>query len=235
MGNSTTLSKIWYLEQFNLFQVLKEDEKKSLGKKACMENFSKGDHIYLPSSQQKRVYLLKKGHVKITHLMEDGREHIVDIIGPGQIFGKYLSGHENTEETTQALDDVLICYFELEDWNQYIQNHPAFSFTVLKMLGQSVKKLQSQVIHLQFLDTSSRIIKVLLDLIDNHGRKIGLGDQVEVKLYLTHQDIAKLAGTSRQTVTSYLRSLEKEDLLTYNRSRILVKDLIRIKKMAKVA
>jgi CRP-like cAMP-binding protein len=76
---------------------------------------------------------------------------------------------------------------------------------------------------LQFLDSSARVRKVLKDLAKRHGRKVGLGYKVELRLNLTHDDIAKLAGTSRQTVTTEFRRLEQKNALSYDRRRILVK------------
>lgn len=149
----------------------------------------------------------------------------MEVIGQGELFGQYLPGAmEASNEKAIALDDCTICHIDVKRWNQYISTNPKFSLSVLKLVGWKFRKLESRLEDLQFKKAEERIATVIDNLMLKFGRKIGVGFEIEIKLNLTHEDLAKLSGTTRQTVTTFLRSLEKKNVISYNRKRILIKD-----------
>ena len=127
----------------------------------------------------------------------------------------------NRDETAVVLEDAVICSVSLDEFKQLMQENPAFNLSVTKLIGLRFKKIKSRMENLVFKDTRGRICTFIKDLVDEFGKEIGLYEK-EVKLHLTHEDIAKLTATTRQTVTSILNKLEKEGLISYDRKRILV-------------
>lgn len=226
-----TPDKLWHIDQFHILKALSMKEKMNLQELMCMTEYKKGDEVYLPSQTVEEIYFLKKGHIKISKLYEKGHEQVLEVIGKGEIFGKYMPGDElaNANEKAVALDDCVLCYLDTEKWNDFIISNSSFSLNVLKIVGLKFKKLESRLEDLQFKNAESRIATVIHNLTEKFGRKIGVGFETELQLNLTHQDLAKLSSTSRQSVTTYLRSLEKENIISYNRKRILIKDMGKLK------
>ncbi|MGK7389820.1 MAG: Crp/Fnr family transcriptional regulator [Candidatus Cyclobacteriaceae bacterium M2_1C_046] len=216
--------KLWHLEQFNVLKSLSMTDKMQLSKIACMMDFHKGDSISLPIEKQKQIFFLKKGHVRLNKSMESGDEILTDIIGPGEIFGWYIEPDAKNEvEVATALEECILCYLNIDVWNRFLNENAGFRLSVLKLIGIKLKRLTTKIQQLQFLTTGERLRKVIKDLADKHGRKIGLGYEIEIRLNLTHKDLAKLAGTSRQTVTTELIKMEDEGLISYDRRRILIR------------
>jgi CRP-like cAMP-binding protein len=219
-----TEDKIWHLEHFNVVKALPMKDRMRLNALAEMKEFKKSEEFYLLAANKEKIYFLKKGHIRLSKFTASGEEVLIEIIGPGEIFGRFIQDEVHmTDETAVGLTSGILCSLDTNIWDQFMKEHAHFSISVTKLVGLKIKRLQSHIRRLQFLPAADRINTVLQDLTQRYGRKIGLGYEQELKLHLTHQDIAKLSGTSRQTVTSHLNMLEKRGHINYDRKRILLK------------
>jgi CRP-like cAMP-binding protein len=222
-----TQSKLWYLENFGMLKALSKDEKKKLDSLAVMRHAPKKQVLYFPSDSSNSIYLLKAGKVKISRLTPDGKEIILTILGPGEVFGELgITGQAEREEIAEVTDDAIICVVDMHDLQRMMKDNPKFNTEILKFIGFRLKRVQSRLESLIFKNAEQRIRSLIRELAEDHGRIIA-GDayQREVKLGLTHEDIAKLTATSRQTVTTQLNELEKGGIIKYDRKRIYITDL----------
>lgn len=171
--------------------------------------------------------MLKAGKVKISRISPDGKEIILAILGPGEVFGELgITGQQEREERAEVTDDAIICVVGLEDLQRMMKDNPKFNMEILKFIGFRLKRVQSRLESLIFKSAEQRIRSLIKELAEQHGRIIaGDDNQREVRLGLTQEDIAKLAATSRQTVTTQFNELERAGLIRYDRKRIYVKDL----------
>ncbi|RUT73605.1 Crp/Fnr family transcriptional regulator [Ancylomarina longa] len=214
---------LWYFESFNFLDSLSMKEKMELSDRAKMIEAKKNQIIYLPSDISNSIYFLKKGKVKISSFSDDGKEMIYAILGPGEIFGELaIIGQENREQIAATTENALICYVDVREFENFLATHPRLSLQITKLIGFRLMKVRSRLERMWFKSASERVKSLLLDLIDEHGIKIG--DEREIRLNLTHQDIANLAATTRQTVTTTLNDLERSNIITYDRRRILVRN-----------
>jgi CRP-like cAMP-binding protein len=220
-------SKLWYLENFNLKEILTLDERKKIAGTAVMQHVPKKEVLYFPSEPSTSIYILKEGKVKISRLTADGKEIILSIIRPGEIFGELaITGQQEREELAEVLEDSVVCMISLQDMKSLMYTIPSLNTEILKCLGARVKKVQCRLEAMICKNTEQRIRALIREVAEEHGRVIaGNPGQVEVKLGLTHADIAKLTSTCRQSVSMLLRELEKKGLIKYDRRRIYVKDL----------
>jgi CRP/FNR family transcriptional regulator, cyclic AMP receptor protein len=219
--------QLWYLKNFSVLKALSEDEKKHVREKTIMKSYGKGDKLFISEFSRMKVYFLKTGFVRLSRTNKQGEE-VLDILGPGEIFGMYFTADrenfENGEVTATALEDCLLCIMKRTDWINMISKLPKLGFSVFKLAGLRILKLESRIERLQFKDTDARIRLVLKDLTDKYGKDIGMGFEKELKFSITHNDIAKLAGASRQRTSSILKELENQNIISYNRKRILIRD-----------
>lgn len=217
--------KLWYFENFNILKPLSREEKETISCISTMKHLKRNQVVYLPQDASDKVYFLKKGKVKICKTDGRGKELILSIIDPGEIFGELsLADHEAREEKAEVMEDAIICGIGVEDLESIISKNPKFSLRITKLIGLRLKHIEHRLECLYFKSVKERIRDFIRELADNYGRKIGLGYEIEVKLHLTHSDIAKLTATSRQAVCSELSELEKEDVISYNRRRILIRN-----------
>ncbi|MFD2515806.1 Crp/Fnr family transcriptional regulator [Pontibacter locisalis] len=218
-------TKLWHLENFSMLHILTKQEMQALDKMAVMRNAPRNQVIYFPEDTSDTVFLLKQGKVKISRISEAGKEMILAILGPGEIFGELsITGQSKREEIAEATEDAVICSVSIADFQRMMEMNPKFNLQVTKFIGFRLKKIQSRLESLIFKTAEQRVRYLLKELAEEHGRQIiNNPEERVVKMRLTHEDIAKLSATSRQTVTTVLNDLEKHGIISYDRSRIFVR------------
>ena len=220
-----TQTKLWYLENFNLFKTMSMNEMKELVKKTKMKTAEKDQYIYFPDDPSKTIYFLKEGNIKIGSYSESGRENIKAILNPGEVFGELALAEEGVRsEFAKAVDDnVVICSMNMSDMEQMMQMNPKMSLKVTKLIGFRLRKMERKFEGLLFKDARTRIIDYIKELASESGKNVG--DEIMVKHFLTHHDIANLTASSRQTVTTVLNELRERNLIYFERKKILIRDI----------
>lgn len=225
----TDQTNFWYLENCNIFKALPQAILKEINQHMISCEFNKEAFIYLPEDVSETLYFLREGKVKVANYSEDGREIIKTILQPGEIFGELaLFDEGKRNDFAQALDDVVACKISKKDFENFMTQYPNFSLKVNKLIGFRLLKIERRLESLAFRDARSRIIELLLDFAQEKGEKVG--EEVMVKNHLTHQDIANLVATSRQTATGIMNNLRKKNLIHFDRHQILIRDLEALKK-----
>ncbi len=221
-------TKLWYLENFNLFKELKMNELMTLEKQTTMRTVKKGDYIYFPEDPSTQVFFLKEGRIKLGTYSDDGKESIRAVLNPGEIFGELsLVGEEKRNDFAQAMDnEVLICAMSMKDMEFMMEQSNHLSIKVTKLIGLRLRKTETKLNDLLFKDARQRIIDFVKTLAKEEGKQIG--DEIMVKHPFTHQDIANLTASSRQTVTTVLNELRDKDLLYMERKKFLIRDLSKL-------
>lgn len=218
--------KIWYLKDFNIIKCLREEERQLVSSRASMKTYEKKSRIYWQDWSFNHVYFLKQGHVKLIKINEKGKERVIDILGPGELFGKLYIDEASADENNIAfaMEDSLVCIIKQENWLELLQEIPELSISVFKLAGEKMVKLESKIEQLHFRSSDERLKTVIKDLTDRFGKEIGLGFEKEIKLGLTHQEIASLTGISRQRTSMLMKQMENENIVSYDRRRILIKN-----------
>ena len=226
---ANTESKLWHLEQVNLLKELSPDELQKVSDATTMKVEKKGKYIYFPQEPSQVIFFLKAGRVKIGSYSDDGKEIIKTIVHPGEVFGEMgIVGQENRKDFAMAMDDeVRICAITVEEIKEMMSQIPHLSFAVTKVIGERLIKVERKLESMVFKDVRTRLLEFLKDTASDHGKQIGY--EVLIQHNLTHQDIANLIATSRQTVTTILNDLKEQDLIYMERNKILIRDLSDLK------
>jgi CRP-like cAMP-binding protein len=222
---AATESKLWYLEQINLFKNLSEEEMRTIDKRSVMHSADKNQYIYFPQEPSKVIYFLKRGRVKIGTYSEEGKEILKTILYPGEVFGEMgIIGESKRKDFAIAMDkDTRLCTLSVEEMKEIMSGNPALSLGVTTMIGEKLRKMEMKLESVIFKDARTRIIDLIKEMGQDYGQKVG--EETLIKHNLTHQDIANLTATSRQTVTTVLNELKEMDLIYMERNRFLVRDL----------
>jgi CRP/FNR family transcriptional regulator, cyclic AMP receptor protein len=224
------LSNLWYLENVNLFELFcPVDDSMSMPGHQSKKTFKKGEFIYFMNDLSNRIYFLEKGKVKIGSYSEDGKEITKVILTPGEMFGEMgLVGEDKRKDFAQAIDgDVSVCVMTADEMNELMKSRADFTIHLTKHIGSRLMKTERRLESLVFKDARSRVIEFLFDL----GKEKGTvkNDITVVDDFYTHQEIANLTGTSRQTVTTVLNELREVGLIDFDRKLLSVKSLSDLK------
>lgn len=217
--------KYWYLRDHKLFRTLSFAQIKQLCIIVGFKKAKKGEIIYFSSSDVPRIFLLKKGNIKIVEVDEDGNETIKDIIQKGDLFGELtLESDKNSNEYAKALtDEVAICSFLLSDFEDLMLRNPNLALTYTKFVGLKMKRIKNNYSNLISKDAKTRLHTFIKDWAEREGKFEG--NKVVIENYLTQNDIAQIIGTSRQTATLLLNEMEEKNLIYYNRKEIIIDDI----------
>jgi CRP/FNR family transcriptional regulator, cyclic AMP receptor protein len=222
-------SGIWYFEDVNLYELLCPHKVKRMAERHTFHHYGKGQFIYFPNEASNHLYLIAEGRVKISSYSDEGKEIIKAVLTAGEIFGEMaLAGEDKRSDFAQALDEkTTVCPMSIQDMQELMKDNRVLSFKLFKLVGFRLKKTERRLESLVFKDTRTRIVDFIREMAEERGTKVGF--ETLVKNYLTHQDIASLTGTSRQTVTTVMNELKDQNLINFDRKRILIRDLAKLK------
>ncbi|MBI3466544.1 MAG: Crp/Fnr family transcriptional regulator [Planctomycetes bacterium] len=223
--------KIWFLKRCDLFERLTSDEAERLERNAAMRTLRKEEIIYFPGEPGQSVLVLARGRVKIKYITPDGKETIFTFIEEGEMFGvlALLDGAPRSQYA-QAVEDSQVLVIPRKDLLWLMERKPSVALRVTKLLGIRLRRIENRLRNIVFRSTRERVILLLLELLESHGQK--LAGRWEIGLRLTHQDLASLIGSTRETVTQTLTQLQREGLVQMHRQCIAVLDRARFAKEA---
>lgn len=217
---ATGPDRLWCMAEVDIFCDLEESEMDALGRAAPMKTYATGALVYSPHQPVETLFILKKGRIRIFRVSPDGRALTTAIIEPGTIFGEMVVvGQQMHDSFAEALDDVVVCVMTQADVRRLLLGDPRISARISETLGRRLGELEQRLSDAVFKSVPQRIAGTLVTLAAGQpARPLGRGVQVR----LTHEQLAALAGTSRETTTKVLGELADQGLLTLGRGRILV-------------
>jgi len=215
---------LWYLENIDVTGIFCPKKLDSNQSSMVHKTFKKGDYIYMPDQSSDKVFFLNEGRVKIGTYGENGKEITKAILNKGEVFGELaMIGEDKRRDFAYAMEDSVACVLTTDEMKAMMKDHSGLSLFFMKIMGSRVLEMEQRLESLVFKDSRSRIIEYLVDLVKKSGQRVGY--EWVVRKFITHQEIANLTATSRQTVTTVLNELRASNLLTFNRKRLLVRDL----------
>ena len=210
---------------YPLFSTLTEEESARLTAVAKERSFRKHDFVYRDGEDAHFLYIVLKGEVKLGYAGNDGREIIRSIVRPHAVFGQTaLSGAKQRDGFSQCLaNETTLLQLPVSVVQQLMRQNFGLCQLLLQNLGQQLQTAQNRLTSVVMHDARTRIVEFLKDTVKASGQKVGF--EYLIRHCLTHQDIANITCTSRQTVTLVLNELRKSNLIYFNRGKILVRDV----------
>ena len=224
-------STLLLIRGFDIFQHITDEEYKELD---LVHNFleaASGEYIYFPFQNHNKLYFTKEGFIKLGYIDEQGNEVIQEIIQKGEVFGQLtLEKNNDRDEFAQAYKSaVSLCAFTMEDFLRLLQKKPDMAIAFSFHLGNKLRKVENRLLNILNKDVKSRLAQLLLQLAADN--KSIINNTATIEKFLTHEDLAKLIGSSRQTVTTTLNQFEKQNLITVTKKNISIPDINTFKKI----
>ena len=186
-----------------------------------LRRYGTGQPIYLQGERSARFYFLKKGRVKISIFREDGSERILAIQEDNTFFGESSAFDDQPYfATAMTLEPSEILQIDRKDMIRAFRETPSVALMLFNALVRKMRLLAFQLEDLSFLDAQKRIVHILLSLSNELGSKGENGILIQKRI--THEDLARLTGLSRVTVTNILNYLERLHIIKKSRCTLTI-------------
>lgn len=223
---------IWYLENIDVGGIFCPQKMGSQINDHHIKKIKKDEYVYLPDEDSDKIFFINTGRIKIGSFADNGKEITKAILNEGEVFGELaMIGETKRRDYALAVEDSSLCVISSSEMKNLIKDHSSLSLFFMKMMGSKVIEMENRLESLVFKDSRSRIIEYLAELVRKRGQRVGY--EWVVRNFITHQEIANLTATSRQTVTTVLNELRNSEIITFNRKRLLVRDLDKLKEEIK--
>ena len=217
------MEKIELLQSVSIFWDLNEDELGHIADKMVAKHFENGNYIFLEDSEGEQCFFVLEGSVKVTRLSKDGREVILAMLNEGDFFGEMsLLDGESRSANVIALEKTKVLTLDRNDFIAVVNDYPQIAVQLLKELARRLRKSDRQIASLSLSDAEKRIALCIIRFADEQG--VIQNGKVSIPKTPIQQDIANMAGTSRETVSRTLGLLEKEDLIERNGRELIILD-----------
>jgi CRP-like cAMP-binding protein len=215
-----------------LFTALDDAASASLLANMVSVKIPKGTILFAEGDGGDQLYVIAEGKLKLGTSSGDGRENLLSILGPGEMFGELsLFDPGPRTSTATAVTDANLLSLGQEKLLPWLVENPKVSLQLLASLAQRLRRTNEAVGDLVFSDVPGRVAKALIDLGQRFGKKTDEG--LFVHHDLTQEELAQLVGASRETVNKALADFAGRNWLKLDGRAVLITDFERLSKRSK--
>jgi CRP/FNR family transcriptional regulator len=238
-GKSDHLSfedKLLLIRNYNLWSHLTDEEYEELNLVHRFMEAEHGEFIYFAPEHLDKLFFIKEGYIRLGFINDRGESVIREVIREGEIFGQFtLQRSRVPGEFAQAhRSKVSLCAFNIGDFERILSRKPQLAVQFSKQVGQRLQYAESRLMNLLHKDVRTRLIGFLLQLAGVQAQSAP-DTPVQIENFLTHEDVARMIASSRQTVTAHINELEASGLLSWDRSFIKIPDVKKLQKVLDVS
>jgi CRP/FNR family cyclic AMP-dependent transcriptional regulator len=220
------------LRETPLFESLSEEDAHALRSGIIDVHLDRGERLFSEGDAGDKLYIILTGKIKLTKAAPDGRENLLSVHGPGEMFGE-LSLFDPIPRTSSAtaLTSARLAGLAHVDLHTWLSTRPEVAMDLLQALAQRLRRINEVKADLVFTDVPGRVAKALLDLSDRFG--VFTPDGIQVTHDLTQEELAQLVGASRETVNKALADFVARGWIQLAAKSVLVTDTDRLRKRAR--
>ncbi len=191
---------------------------------AKVAHFSSGEVIQSPKCNARAIFLVMRGTVRLFRRGAGGRRLVLATLGPGATFGESTIISQAEPDTwVEAADDCAVWMLDAESAMEFAQTSSALTRVLLQNVGRRLQTTERRLAEMAYGSVSARLASVLVDLADEEGQNLK---------GFSHEDLAEMAGTYRETVTQTLNDFKAKGWLDLGRRRIEIRDLEALRELA---
>ena len=211
-----SISTLDVLRKVPLFATMREGDILAFAELVRERSFPKGSVIVFEDDPGDALYLVARGQVKVVLIGEDGREVILSVLGEGNFFGEMsLIDEKPRSATVIAMVDSVVLVLRREDFQARLRTSPEIAIALLRELSRRLRRADEKIGSLVLLDVNGRLADLILRLAEEEG-----GDRITKKL--THNVLAQMIGSSRETVSRTMRDFVERELVQVSRKEITI-------------
>ena len=220
------------LSRAPLFSALDDDAAAALRASMTEVTLPRGETLFREGDSGDCLYVITDGKIKLGRAATDGRENILAILGPGEMFGELsLFDPKPRTATAVAVVDSKLMSLGHEALDQLLTGRPAVAESMLAALAQRLRRTNESLADLVFSDVPGRVAKALLDLSTRFG--VQADDGLHVTHDLTQEELAQLVGASRETVNKALADFASRGWIRLEARAVVINDVDRLSRRAR--
>lgn len=220
-----------HLASVSVFRALPPDHLARLAGRVVRRRFGRGETILRQGERGATLYVIVSGTVKVSGVSPGGREAVVALLGPGEVFGELSMLHPRVRSTgAHALEECEVLALRHDDVRPCLERHPGAALALLDTLAGRFRRLEEAFQALAFNDVPARVARCLLDLVGDRGLPVPGG--LLIDLPLTQEDLAAMVGAARETVNKVLGGFAARGWLRLEDRRYVVTDLDALRRRA---
>src|ERR1700757_1820160 len=220
------------LRRAPLFDALDDEGARTLRRQMSEVKLSRGEHLFMEGDDGDALYVVIEGKMKLTRAAADGRENLLSVVGPGEMFGE-LSLFDPRPRTASAtaITDAQLAALAHDKLLIWLTGRPEVALHLLRALAQRLRRANDVMADLVFTDVPGRVAKQLLDLADRFGQE--QPDGLHVHHDLTQEELAQLVGASRETVNKALADFVTRGWIHLSARSVVLLDTDRLRRRAR--
>jgi len=223
MGRSRTQDAVALLQGVPVFETLAEADVGRIAQLAVPRTFEPNQVVFRENDDSDTCYVIGEGHARALREHTDGRSITLANFGPGDIFGELaMFDDEKRSATVESLDHMQVIAILGPDMRRLLNEHPTLAVKLVVALGRRLREANERLARQSFQTVQSRVATVLSDLVAQ-ARTEGAGER-DVLITATQSDLAKLAGSSRESASRFLAVLERAGVISQGRGKLTVHD-----------
>lgn len=199
-----------------LFQDLPPQEQEELKNITTLSMARRGKILYSPDETSEVLFILQSGRVQLYRIAPDGKKLIISTLEKGTLFGEMpLLGQQLHNTFAEAITDCTYCVIQLKELERLIIQYPAVALRILAITKRRLHHAENHLKDLTFKSIPARLASLILNL---------AGEEETDVTGFTHQDLAEMVGTYRETITQVLNDLKNKGLIDIGRKRLVIRD-----------
>ncbi|WP_151526378.1 Crp/Fnr family transcriptional regulator [Serinicoccus kebangsaanensis] len=215
-----------------LFAALDDETADQLMDSMTPRRLARGDVVFHEGDPGDSLYVITRGKVKLAKAASDGRESLLSVLGPGEMFGELSLFDPGPRLTTaHVVSDTEFISLGNDALRSFLEQHPEVAMQMLAGLAHRLRKTNEGLSDLVFTDVPGRVAKALLDLSDRFGKRSESG--LLVAHDLTQEELAQLVGASRETVNKALADFAQRGWVTLGAKAVTLIDVDRLRRRAR--
>jgi CRP/FNR family transcriptional regulator, cyclic AMP receptor protein len=220
------------LRRAPLFEALSDEDASALRSGIITVQLNRGERLFSEGDTGDKLYIILSGKIKLTKAAPDGRENLLSVHGPGEMFGE-LSLFDPIPRTSSAtaVTNAELAGVAHDDLRSWLTTRPEVAMHLLQALAKRLRRINEVKADLVFTDVPGRVAKALLDLAERFGVQTPAG--IQVNHDLTQEELAQLVGASRETVNKALADFAARGWLQLAAKSVLLTDVDRLRKRAR--
>jgi CRP/FNR family transcriptional regulator len=209
------------LARVGVFSELGRPELEHVAEVAVPRSFGAGEVVFREGDESNTTYVVRSGHARAVRQHSDGRVLTLANFGPGEVFGELaMFDSDRRSATIEAIDDLELLAILGADMQRLMREHPDIAVKLVVTLGRRLREVNDRLTRQSFQTVQSRVATVLAELVrDAQGEGAA---EADVLITATQAELAQLAGSSRESASRFLATLERAGIITQGRGKLTV-------------
>lgn len=214
---------LWYLKKIPLLAELGPEVLARLADRIEMREVRRREVVYLPGDPGESLFFVNGGRVKVSKVTRDGKALTLNYCGPSELFGENcLVDGGARQEMAEAMENTMLTEVSRADFERLLQANAQLGFQMTRILASRRRDIENKLETLVFRDVTSKLAELLLKLSDEYGVDDPRGTLVALKI--THQELANLIGSTRETVSLTLSQFKRKSFIQTEGRKVIISD-----------